>query len=559
MRPLRSAIRVSWQRSQASEVEVDHPAPSFSERFDTESLLLRAARPVLASLSSELSNEPVCLILTDARGLVLQRDGGDPAILSALDRVHLAPGFIYGESEVGTNGIGTALEVGASILIDGNEHYAGALRQFTCAGAPITHPVTGALLGVIDITTAAGNSNSLLVSFAKLAARRIQERILEEANALDGALLGSYYSACQHSGGPVIAVGEKVFMMNALTQQHFDASDQASLLDQARDAVGTDSPRTFMADLPSGIVARLAYQPTLAGGALAGGIIQIKKQHAPSKSGRHRPALAGLAGSSASWRKVSQEVLDAATRPAWIVLQGEPGSGKLALTTAAHKASARPRRLVVVDAQSDDDPIETAAAELETGADLVLRHAGALTTEQLDSLTELLQEIEATWAGRTPWIALTTQTQHDGDELGVHLLHFFPRTVAVPPLRHHPEDLPALVRMLLNRAGASELMLSRAAMQQLTRLSWPNNVTHLREVLSAVLRTRRSGIVEIEDLPPECLATTRRSLTRMESLERDAIVDALSVHGGAKPAAAESLGMSRATIYRKIRDYGIVT
>lgn len=557
MRPLRSAIRVSWQRSRASEVDTDHPEPTYVARYDNESILLRAAKPVLASMSIELANEPVCLILTDPRGMVLQREGGDPSILNALDRVHLAPGFVYGESEVGTNGIGTALEVGASILIDGNEHYAGDLRKFACAGAPITHPITGALMGVLDITTAAGNSNSLLLSFARLAARRIQERILESANELDGALLGSYYAACQHSGGPVIAVGEKVFMMNALTQQHFDANDQASLLDQAREAVGTNSPRTFMADLPSGIIARLAYQPTLASGTLAGGVIQIKKQHSPSHPTRRIPALPGLAGSSAAWRQVSHELLEAAKKSTWIVLQGEPGVGKLALATAAHQASSRPGRLVVVDATMDD-PINEAATELDSGADLVFHHPGALSSEQLDALTQLLQDVEAASSGHAPWIALTTLEEQD-DTLGVHLLHFFPRTVTVPPLRHHTEDLPALVRMLLNRAGASEVMLSKAAMQQLTRLAWPNNVTHLRDVLTSILRSQRSGIVELSDLPAECLATTRRSLSKMEALERDAIVKALAIHNGAKLAAAESLGMSRATIYRKIRDYGIVT
>jgi transcriptional regulator of acetoin/glycerol metabolism len=90
------------------------------------------------------------------------------------------------------------------------------------------------------------------------------------------------------------------------------------------------------------------------------------------------------------------------------------------------------------------------------------------------------------------------------------------------------------------------------------RLPWAGNVTHLRSVLAAVARRRRSGVVELDDLPAECLATTRRQLTPIEALERDAIVDALSAHGGDKLTAATALGMSRATIYRKIRDYGIV-
>ena len=136
--------------------------------------------------------------------------------------------------------------------------------MFSCAGAPITHPVTGGLLGVLDITTQARNSNSILLSFAKLAARRIHERVVEEANALDHALLSDYYAACRHSGGPVLALGDEVFMMNAYAQARFDAVDQAALIDRTRDARGgteaagdpdrpaerDDRPAGLPADLP---------------------------------------------------------------------------------------------------------------------------------------------------------------------------------------------------------------------------------------------------------------------------------------------------------------------
>lgn len=551
-------IRISWQRSHDSLVDTDHPDPTFVERV-AESALERAARPVLASLSDELANEPACLILTDCNGVVLQRGGGDKTLLGALDSVNLAPGFRYGEQDVGTNGIGTALEMGAAVLVDGGEHYSGGLQQFSCAGALINHPVTGALLGVIDISTLAENSNSLLLSFAKLAARRIQERILEEANELDGALLGGYYAACQHSGGPVIAVGEKVFMMNALAQQHFDAADQAALLDQTREAVGLMDPTTFLADLPSGITARMAYRPTFVGHALAGGIIQIKDQRVHRSSTRQRaPALPGLAGASAMWRHVTQEVLDAVGEREWVALQGEPGVGTLALIRAAHQHVATARQLTVLEPESEGDHlVETARAELAGGSDLVIRHAHLLGQTQLDELTELFQEIKDASVARDPWVALTTQTDGLDEELDLHLLHFFPRTILVPPLRHHLEDVPALVRLLLNRAGAPDLILSKAAMNQLMRLPWPGNVAHLRETLWSLVRTRRSGIVEAADLPAECKATTRRSLSHLEVLERDAVIDALTTHCGDKATAAEALGMSRATIYRKIRDYGI--
>ena len=559
---LQNWIRVSWQRSQASLVDADRPSPTYFTRSDQETTLTRAALPVFDALSKELANEPACLILTDAKGIVLHRGGGDPALLKALDSVYLAPGFSYNEAEVGTNGIGTALEVGAPLLVNGNEHYNGSLTMFSCAGALITHPVTGALLGVVDITTKAENSNSLLLSFAKLAARRIQERILEEANELDHALLSDYYAACRHTGGSVIAIGGEVFMMNDVTQQHFDANDQAALIDQTRDARGRTSPFTLLTDLPSGTTARLLYQPTFVGTSLAGGIVQVKEQRAagrPSAS-RRTPALAGLAGTSPQWRHLTQDVLDARGRSEWLVLEGEAGVGKLTVLRAAQEHVAAGRPLAVLDS-TEADPAEfldRARTELESGADLIISHVHRLPVEARDGLAELLQVVRDTAVSQEPWIGLTVQSGEVDDELAAQLLQFFPRTVVVPPLRHHLEDVPALVRHLLNRAGVAGVILSGPAMNQLMRLPWAGNVTHLGNVLADVSRKRRSGVVEAEELPAECHATTRRALTKMEALERDAVVDALAAHGGDKAAAAVALGMSRATIYRKIRDFGIV-
>lgn len=558
--PVRDPIRVSWERSQASQVDVDRPAPKYFDRIDRETTLIRAARPVIDALSSELHNEPVCIILTDAKGVVLDRRGGDPSLLRRLDSVDLAPGFQYVESTVGTNGIGTALEVGGPIQIDGAEHYNGKLRMFSCAGATITHPVTGGLLGVLDITTQAKNSNTILLSFAKLAARRIHERVVEEANALDHALLSDYYAACRHSGGPVLALGDEVFMMNAYAQARFDAIDQAALIDRTRDARGGTKPLVFITDLPSGTTARLAYRPTFLGDTLAGGVIQIKEQRAPIRSPQiaRAPLIPGTTGTSAVWQHVTQELLEACSRSEWLIADGEPGTGKLSMLRAVRRYVAPERRLVVLDPEAmGDDLLTEARAELDSGADLIIRRAHLLTREVLDGLTELLQNVRDGAIAGDAWVALTLPA--DRSEIADELLAFFPRTVEVPPLRHHVEDVPALVRSLLAKAGISGLTFSTATMNQLMRLPWSGNISHLRAVLTAVARRRRSGVVELADLPPECRATTRRQLTPIEALERDAVVDALSTYDGDKKAAAAALGMSRATIYRKIREYGIVT
>jgi hypothetical protein len=83
------------------------------------------------------------------------------------------------------------------------------------------------------------------------------------------------------------------------------------------------------------------------------------------------------------------------------------------------------------------------------------------------------------------------------------------------------------------------------------------DVSQLRRVLTETVARQRSGIISADKLPPECRSVTRRQLTQMEALQRDAIVRSLQDNGGDKQAAARALEMSRVTIYRKINDYGI--
>jgi transcriptional regulator of acetoin/glycerol metabolism len=139
------------------------------------------------------------------------------------------------------------------------------------------------------------------------------------------------------------------------------------------------------------------------------------------------------------------------------------------------------------------------------------------------------------------------------------LLELFPRTVEVPPLRHHAEDIPRLVPFLLARLGyGGRLTCSPEVLQLLARSSWPGNLEQVLDVLREVVRRRRTGTIQLSDLPPETRTVSRHRLSPLEAIERDAIVRGLLDAHEDKAEAARALGMSRATIYRKIHEYGIV-
>jgi transcriptional regulator of acetoin/glycerol metabolism len=92
----------------------------------------------------------------------------------------------------------------------------------------------------------------------------------------------------------------------------------------------------------------------------------------------------------------------------------------------------------------------------------------------------------------------------------------------------------------------------------MVRFAWPDNVRELENVICSVLLRRRRGDIDLNDLPAAIRrAASHRPLTRMEQIERDAIMDALNAAGDNEAEAAESLGISRTTLYRKLVAYGL--
>jgi signal transduction histidine kinase len=148
--------------------------------LDDDGPLRWAAAPILDQVAGELEGTGVGLLLTDARGQVVDRRAADTGILARLDRIELAPGFLYGEGLIGTNAIGTAIAQQAPSVVTGTEHFADALMSMACAATPVTDGA-GEVLGVIDLTCAAEDFNPLLLPFAKRAAREIGHRLREGA------------------------------------------------------------------------------------------------------------------------------------------------------------------------------------------------------------------------------------------------------------------------------------------------------------------------------------------------------------------------------------------
>ena len=560
---VRKPILASWWRSREWRVAADRVNLDYLHEPDLETTLARGARPVLRRLHDELSGQPISIILTDADGLVLARLTGDHDLERALDGIKLAPGFSYSEDRVGTNGIGTALEAGGPAHVFGHEHYAESLERFGCAGVPIHDPISGKTVGVIDLTCWRKDADPLMISLVKATADQITQALLTAGSSRDIQLLQEYVRACRRTGGIVLALGNDVVMLNDHARRLLDPGDQSALIGHAMEALASGSGGAVTVDLPSGVMARMSCRRI--SNAPVDGVVHVKLVAAAVglaevPAPRSAMYLPGVVGSGVLWLRACREAEALYDSSDWLTLEGEPGVGKLALARAVHQRRNPAAPFHVLDAESaNQEWLINARRELLEGKGLlVIRHVDALNARQVHALASALGEARAAGRQAELRVAVTLNRKQAATDL-TRLLRFFHGTVELPPLRHHIEDLHELVPFFLARLSQQgRLTCSAEAMQLLLRHNWPGNTEQLWQVLRQVVQRRRAGAIMPKDLPPECWTVSRRLLSPLESIERDAIVQSLQDHDGNKVRAAEALGMSRATIYRKIHEYGIV-
>ena len=573
---VREAILASWWRSREFHVPADHIDLPYVRDQDLDTPLIHAATPVLERLGDQLDGQPISLILTDPTGVVLSQRTGDPDLHRHLERVELAPGFSYGERFVGTNGIGTALEEGRPTYVFGHEHYAENLEDLACAGAPIHHPISGKTIGALDLTCWRKDAGQLLIALARTTAEQIRQALLTHSNIRELTLFQAYLRACRRTTGIVMAFNDDVVMMNDQARKLLDPADQSVLLGHATQALAEGREATATVALPTGGKMRMQCRRAEGHhrGDTAGAVLTVKliETDENTETPPMLPMfLPGVVGSAPLWLRCCYDVDASCGRGDWLVLAGEPGVGKYTVAKCVHQRRHPTGRMHTLDAldagdtrwQTElrhdliDDPVDA----------LVLRHVDRLPVTALNELVTVLRQVRADLSRPQPWVTVTLtesadNAETDQDPLGpdlAELLAFFPRTVRVPPLRRHAEDVRELVPLFLSKLRhGGQLTCSPAAMHLLMRASWQGNVAQLHQVLRRVARQRRTGSIQPSDLPAEFRTVTRRPLNRLESMERDAIVRSLEDAKGNKVRAAQFLGTSRATLYRKIHEYGIV-
>lgn len=155
VRGVRPLVRDSWVRSESLHVNPDITSAPVALYDDAlaharEAHALRKIIPIVRRLLVE-DGTGMLVAVGDAEGRALWVEG-DPEVVHGAERIHLMAGAQWGESQIGTNGIGTAIALGKPTQVFGSEHYAAVLHQWSCNAAPVHDPTTREVLGFINVS-----------------------------------------------------------------------------------------------------------------------------------------------------------------------------------------------------------------------------------------------------------------------------------------------------------------------------------------------------------------------------------------------------------------------
>ena len=550
---VRPEIHASWRRSRVSGVCADKVPDIHVDAYDLQSRLLRAAAPVLDRLADQISDALVSIILTDENARILDRRVGVGSLTDAVDGVLAVPGAHFSEEVVGTNGLGSTAETRRPFVVRGGEHFSEILRQFTCVGVPLTHQITGRVEGVLDMTSGSDEANPLMLPMVLEAARNIQRRLYESASAVERAMLEQFLAVTRRSSCPVLSVGEHLVITNAAAARMLHPADHAILWERVA-VIGAGERHHSELVLSNGSLHRLEIRPVSHDGEMIGAIVELKLTPPGSRPEPPAARLTGLVGSTPPWRSLCEQVIAVAGSALNVAFLGENGAGKRTVSRALYEMSGRGGPIEELDAALavvDQISWLRQARAARNAAVLIVRHAQLLSAECAAALAAIMDE--------SPARTIVTADPHWPETAPRMLVDRFSVRLTVPPLRERRDDVVALTSELVRRRSLDrEVRFSSASLQTLIRSPWPGNVSELEAVVSNVLARGRVGDITVDDLPveyrtPSCV----RELSTIERVERDAIRQALSEHHGNKKLAAEHLGVSRSTVYRKLRAYGI--
>ncbi len=312
-----------------------------------------------------------------------------------------------------------------------------------------------------------------------------------------------------------------------------------------------------------------------------GGVVMLFEAF-PPEGMSSSSSLPGVVGSHPVMEQLADLVRRVAPTEVPVVIRGESGVGKELVARAIHEFSGRAGQLVNVNcgalntqlvgsqlfghvrgAFTGADRDRAGAFETARDGTLFLDEVGEMPLEVQAQLLRVLECGTVTRLGevreRTVSARVVCATHRDLERAVkegrfrldlYHRLMVFP--LEVPPLRQRRSDIPGLVAAFLNRDGGG-YFLNGSARQMLERYPWPGNVRELKNCLQ-----RATILCEGQEISPGHLSLVERFGSGLtQTMDQEGLLPSILAHDGNLTQAAKSLGVSRSTLYRRLKAEGL--
>ena len=589
--------------------------PDLQERLHRYERLLDIARLEMTDLYQQLAGSGHAIMLTDRDGILLNFIG-DPQFTDAAAHTGMHLGAVWSESAQGTNGMGTCLVERKPLVIHKQSHYLTRNASLTCAAAPIFDP-HGEILAVLDASSESKMAQQHTMVLLNMSAQVIENRVffcaMKEAFVLRFharsefiSTLGEGAIAFDQEGRIMAANRSAMFQLNLekpkqIVGHHIHELFTTSLVSLLKHAHShafpireTQQGRRFFATLQP---PENACRPNVA--PIRSATVSADGRRDDSDYLGRADSLDSLHFNEPRMKRNVETVMKLIERDIPCMLFGETGTGKDMFARALHKASSRHNKpFVAVNCASlPESLIESELFGYRPGAftgasrdgsrgKIVQADGGTLFLDEIGDmplhlqarLLRVLEEREVIpLGGEKPIkvsIKLVSATHHDIQSLVAegrfredlyYRLHGI--SLTMPPLRERKDKLQLIQKIGQLEAGPSvELTWEPEALKMLENFSWPGNIRQLRNVLRTTTALCEDGRVTVNDLPDEICSAAQddemcddaeNSFNALAIAERDVLLNELEEMHWNVSRVAKKLSLSRNTLYRRMKLYGI--
>jgi transcriptional regulator of acetoin/glycerol metabolism len=611
---LRHEIALSWERCLTYNLDpiritTNRVSKDFIEQDKQARMLSFVSGAHVQQLYDAVKGNGYVIILTDANGIILNTLG-DRKALHFAELLYLIPGANCSEDAIGTNSMGTCVIQKQPLQIVSHEHYCQYYHDWSCSSAPILDR-HGNLLGTLDISNIDKKLHPLvMLDLVKMTAKTIgmawdyhilQEDVREKYYYFNVAIDSVPESLIFLDGQNNISHINKnaLKLLGDAAANYIGQSIQAVVPEheKIKQALADGQPWTNIHfNTPHGLTAvsvRVNPVKNIDLGQI-GAICSIKeKENNPNTRNAARYTFADYVCANTKMNSLLQHAKRVSATDVSILIQGESGTGKEILAQAIHNNSSRrhkpfvavncaalPMELIQSELFGYEEGTFTGAKRGGKAGKFELAHGGTLFLDEIGdmplaaqaNLLRALQEKCITrLGGQAPVpvdvriIAATNKELHREIEHFRFRADLFYRLAGerlqVLPLRERKEDIwPIILHILkikhVHHIDINAVHFTHQVQAIMEMYEWPGNVRELENVVQFFLNTMRDNIVTVADLPMDMQPQEDvADVVDLRQVEQCTIQSTLAKHGHNISASAKALGISRTTLYRKMRSF----